>query len=222
VDQHFGGNIFNTNNALPAALLGNSVSDDSDDGISLKKNDSTSSILGREVVTFQLPSLKERSQLVANNPVATSNVFHSLINFFMEELVGLKECKDVRYTLAEDDLCRKRGLFGNMIAYYGPIEAQGRGTLHLHSLLWGGLNPNMLQKIASDPTLHTKLRNTLDTMVQAKVSDWAHELKLGQRMRNNEITYKPVIICNSHLFLPDSILWHKNNVNINKIIKLKI
>jgi hypothetical protein len=39
------------------------------------------------------------------------------------------------------------GILGVVKAYYGCIEAQGRGTLHCHTLIWleGGLNPNQIK-----------------------------------------------------------------------------
>ncbi|KAJ7200389.1 hypothetical protein GGX14DRAFT_372312 [Mycena pura] len=45
------------------------------------------------------------------------------------------------------------GILGVVKAYYGCVEAQGRGTLHCHMLVWveGGLNPNEIKKRALSP-----------------------------------------------------------------------
>ncbi|KAF8214481.1 hypothetical protein K438DRAFT_1435091, partial [Mycena galopus ATCC 62051] len=42
------------------------------------------------------------------------------------------------------------GILGVVKAYYGCVEAQGRGTLHCHMLIWveGGLNPNEIKNRA--------------------------------------------------------------------------
>ena len=40
---------------------------------------------------------------------------------------------------------RKNGILGNAEAYIGTIEAQGRGTLHLHMLLWLSGSPTTAQ-----------------------------------------------------------------------------
>ncbi|KAJ7776559.1 hypothetical protein DFH07DRAFT_691564, partial [Mycena maculata] len=42
------------------------------------------------------------------------------------------------------------GILGVVKAYYGCVEAQGRGTLHCHMLIWveGGLNPNEIKQRA--------------------------------------------------------------------------
>ncbi|KAJ7159003.1 hypothetical protein C8R43DRAFT_882218 [Mycena crocata] len=42
----------------------------------------------------------------------------------------------------------KRGVFGRVKHYYGVVEAQNRGSLHLHILIWleGALSPKLLQE----------------------------------------------------------------------------
>ncbi|KAJ7290058.1 hypothetical protein C8J57DRAFT_1045719 [Mycena rebaudengoi] len=46
----------------------------------------------------------------------------------------------------------KRGVFGRVKHYYGVVEAQNRGSLHLHILIWleGALSPLQIQKKAAD------------------------------------------------------------------------
>ncbi|EIM79425.1 uncharacterized protein STEHIDRAFT_45631, partial [Stereum hirsutum FP-91666 SS1] len=53
------------------------------------------------------------------------------------------------------------GILGTVKAYYGCVEAQGRGTLHCHMLIWveGGLNPNELKsKLMNDDEQGFKAR----------------------------------------------------------------
>ncbi|KAJ3836597.1 hypothetical protein F5878DRAFT_511339, partial [Lentinula raphanica] len=57
----------------------------------------------------------------------------------------------LRYT--PDDSLGEGGILGHVSAYYGCVEAQGRGTLHCHMLIWlhGALNPNQIKdKVKSD------------------------------------------------------------------------
>ena len=44
------------------------------------------------------------------------------------------------------------GILGLVKAYYGCVEAQGRGTLHCHMMIWleGGLNPNEIKERVID------------------------------------------------------------------------
>ncbi|KAJ7578607.1 hypothetical protein C8J56DRAFT_725665, partial [Mycena floridula] len=57
---------------------------------------------------------------------------------FIHALLGYKG------TMNETD----GGILGHVKAYYGCVEAQGRGTLHCHLLIWieGGLNPDEIYK----------------------------------------------------------------------------
>ncbi|KAF8064259.1 hypothetical protein FPV67DRAFT_1401280, partial [Lyophyllum atratum] len=52
----------------------------------------------------------------------------------------------LKYDPKQKDL--EGGILGLVKAYYGCVEAQGRGTLHCHMLIWveGGLNPNEIKK----------------------------------------------------------------------------
>ncbi len=45
------------------------------------------------------------------------------------------------------------GVFGRVRAYFGAVEAQGRGSLHLHMLLWLANVPTweeMLKRLKSE------------------------------------------------------------------------
>ena len=64
-----------------------------------------------------------RSKQAAQNPVGLSMFFHVLITAIMRQLLGWNK----------DD---KRGIFGNLNGYYGMVESQNRGTLHIHLLIW--------------------------------------------------------------------------------------
>ncbi|KAL6304622.1 hypothetical protein BKA93DRAFT_720895, partial [Sparassis latifolia] len=67
------------------------------------------------------------------------------------------------------------GILGLVKGYYGCVEAQGRGTLHCHMLIWveGGLNPNEIRnKIVQDHDLEFKQRllSFLDDCICNKIS----------------------------------------------------
>ncbi|KAJ4475407.1 hypothetical protein C8R41DRAFT_721155, partial [Lentinula lateritia] len=66
------------------------------------------------------------------------------LNAFIHSLLG--------YDATHQDI--KGGILGLVKGYYGCIEAQGRGTLHCHMMIWleGGLNPNEIRRRAiEDP-----------------------------------------------------------------------
>ncbi|PBK94460.1 hypothetical protein ARMGADRAFT_927511 [Armillaria gallica] len=72
-----------------------------------------------------VPKYKDQSVLVARNPVITARFFNIYMKAFIQCILG--------YTGKDLDL--NKGLLGVMKAYYGCVEAQGRGTLHCHMLV---------------------------------------------------------------------------------------
>ncbi|OSC97384.1 hypothetical protein PYCCODRAFT_1448041 [Trametes coccinea BRFM310] len=90
------------------------------------------------------------------------------------------------------------GVLGVTKAYYGCVEAQGRGTLHCHMMVWveGGLNPKELEerlKDANDSSFGKRLVNFLDDTIWNFVpSDLRHFRQLDIRrlaMKNQYHTH---------------------------------
>ncbi|KAJ7232430.1 hypothetical protein B0H12DRAFT_1011941, partial [Mycena haematopus] len=74
------------------------------------------------------------------------------------------------------------GLFGTCIAYYGMVEAQGRGMLHCHFLIWLEGNPNP-----------QRLRDTLsqDGDFRADMFNWLEETIKCQLPKDKEVVTEP-------------------------------
>ncbi|KAE8218468.1 hypothetical protein CF319_g7667 [Tilletia indica] len=70
---------------------------------------------------------------VAANPVAGAKFFHFMMTTFLNHILGDGTAP---------------GIFGNAAAHYGIVEAQDRGSLHCHMLIWlkGGLSPLQIQE----------------------------------------------------------------------------
>ncbi|KAH6887373.1 hypothetical protein BKA70DRAFT_1061255, partial [Coprinopsis sp. MPI-PUGE-AT-0042] len=66
----------------------------------------------------------------------------------------------------------KVGVLGRPSAYYGCVEAQGRGTLHCHLLVWleGSLDPDMLrQRLQADDTFKKEFIDYLGKCISTSV-----------------------------------------------------
>ncbi|KAI9067800.1 hypothetical protein FKP32DRAFT_1546038, partial [Trametes sanguinea] len=68
------------------------------------------------------------------------------------------------------------GVLGVVKAYYGCVEAQGRGSLHCHMLVWveGGLNPDQLQaklRDSDDPDFGRRLLAFLEDTISTAIPD---------------------------------------------------
>ena len=72
---------------------------------------------------------KERcAQNIAGDPYGAAKFFHFLIRTVLTTLFSIETTKfKVKV---------KMGVFGRVQAYFGVVESQNRGSLHLHLLVW--------------------------------------------------------------------------------------
>ncbi|EGO04377.1 hypothetical protein SERLA73DRAFT_44077, partial [Serpula lacrymans var. lacrymans S7.3] len=95
---------------------------------------------------WQQMSLYNCSLFVAKNPAAAAQFFHVVMCTFFKVIVKHGS--------------NSPGLCGHSEAYYSMMEAQGRGTLHCHMLLWlhGNPNPQVLRdQMCEDPAFEVQL-----------------------------------------------------------------
>lgn len=91
-----------------------------------------------------LPSDFERQLLLSKNPAAAAQFFHAIMRAFIDVVL------DMNNPLG--------GLFGKVSGLYGTVEAQGRGSLHCHMLIWisGSPGPDELRsRLQSDNKFKT-------------------------------------------------------------------
>lgn len=69
-----------------------------------------------------------RHSALANSPGAAALAFHRTVTLFIKYVIGY----DVERHTAHAD----GGFFGLPIAFFGAVEEQNRGSLHLHILVW--------------------------------------------------------------------------------------
>lgn len=74
------------------------------------------------------PNKTQRAKNIASDPYAAAKFFHFLVNVIFETLFQIK--------VTSHRVQSKMGILGYVSAYFGTVESQGRGTLHLHLLIW--------------------------------------------------------------------------------------
>ena len=102
-------------------------------------------------------------------------VFEALFGIPMNAIDSGAVKKTVHYALRKS---QSKGLFGTLLAAYGVIEESRRRALHLHIVLWGGLPPRLLQKVAAYPYLWKEVTEVLGTMCKSQISRPHHVLRL--------------------------------------------
>ena len=106
--------------------------------------------------TDDIPDYWCQGMLISRNPYVAAQFFNIFMKTFIETLLNYKSCSE-----------HNNGVLGYVKGYYGCVEAQGRGSLHCHMLVWteGCLNPNDLKmKVLTNDNFKEKLINYLEPM----------------------------------------------------------
>ncbi|KAF8123348.1 hypothetical protein EV363DRAFT_1180372, partial [Boletus edulis] len=97
----------------------------------------------------------------------SSRFFHLCITTFVETIL----CYDLN---AGRSSTQHVGVFGDVSGFYGCVEAQGRGSLHCHMLIWltGALNCDEIKKSIldiNDSSLCSQLPAHLDNVIWSSI-----------------------------------------------------
>jgi hypothetical protein len=123
-----------------------------------------------------IPQYFQQSIYVARNPVIAAEFFHVVMEAFIKSILGYEE----------GDAC-KRGALGVVKAYYGCVEAQGRGSLHCHMFIWieGGLGPNALRdRLLADESFKSRLFSYIASVISTSAPPSATPRNLLDRTRH--------------------------------------
>ena len=111
-----------------------------------------------KILPQTIPSTYERAQIIAAHPVSTARFFHLLIANILKCMV-------------------EKGVLGPTKAYFGTVENQGRGSLHLHILIWldHDLTPSQLKDSIKDVSFRKGLLNYLEDIIKEDLSKFTSD-----------------------------------------------
>jgi hypothetical protein len=115
-----------------------------------------------DTLNARLPTQAELREASRGNDCASARLFMRQVDAF------------IRYALDIDPISRKRlsfrGLFGDVKAYFGMVETKGRGTLHIHFLLWLNNCP------ANSTAVENILKSSKGDLFREKVASYAQSI----------------------------------------------
>jgi hypothetical protein len=125
------------------------------------------------------PSKEKRAENISLDPYAAAKFFHFLIKTILETLVGVKTGNHRVYSL--------HGVFGHVSAYFGVVESQGRGSLHLHMLLWMKNAP--LQEEMEELLKDVDFRQRVKTFIKSNLRAYLPGLESAESIKGipNEV-----------------------------------
>ncbi|EAU83557.2 ATP-dependent DNA helicase PIF1 [Coprinopsis cinerea okayama7 len=130
------------------------------------------------------PDKEQRARNVASDPFASAQFFHYIIPLVFETLFGIKAgCPPQKIE-------RREGLFGVVQAYIGTVEAQGRGTLHFHMLVWLSNTPppHKLRELLQEESFRERVRSFIRQNIVSNIEDKTTAEVLAIKL-DKEISY---------------------------------
>jgi hypothetical protein len=109
------------------------------------------------------PSADERARNIASDPFASAKFFHFMITTLLDVIFGIRKTKF--------GVVRRPGAFGTIQAYIGTVEAQGRGTLHLHMLIWlkGAPPASIMQAALKNEQFRSRVTDYIKSSIRADI-----------------------------------------------------
>ncbi len=109
------------------------------------------------------PNATQRAFMVAHDLYAATKFFFFIVNLVLTALFGMKTTKDRVHAGVR--------LLGKLSAYFSIVEAQGRGSLHVHMLLWLQDAPNMetMHSLLDMPEFRKYVEQYINFNIQADI-----------------------------------------------------
>ena len=107
---------------------------------------------------------------VAEDPFLSAKYFHFIVKCILEILFGIMKKSGGK-------IDRKEGIFGKIQSYIRTVEAQGRGTLDLHMLLWLKDAPSAIEMKTTlkSELFREKVVAFIKASIRASIGDMSHE-----------------------------------------------
>ncbi|TFY67448.1 hypothetical protein EVJ58_g1608 [Rhodofomes roseus] len=130
------------------------------------------------------PDKGRRARNIASDGFAAAQFFHFTIGLVLETLFGLKVKPGGR-------LESKVGVLGHLAAYFGTVECQGRGTLHLHLLLWlkGSPSPTEMREWLRDAAFRERVKAYISANFRASIPGASSSAEVLALPKDAEIAY---------------------------------
>jgi hypothetical protein len=148
------------------------------------------------------PDSNRRAQNIAKDPFAAAKYFFFIIKAVLSTLFQI----DVRGNRVHSGM----GMLGCISGYFGVIEAQGRGSLHVHMMIWLRHTPNMhdMHVQLQNGEFRTRIKEYIRQNIRAHV-EGLNEETIRTMPRESNLPY-------SRPPDPDSSNWNIENQAIER------
>lgn len=115
------------------------------------------------------PDASKRGRNMAKDPFASAAFFNFIVRTTLETLFGIHASKR--------QVESRMGILGHVNGYFGVVEAQGRGSLHVHMLLWLKHAPNAdeMLELLTQPLFREKVTRYIDYNIRTHLDGFDEE-----------------------------------------------
>jgi hypothetical protein len=110
-------------------------------------------------------------RLYTANPVAAAESFNRKFDVIIEDFFGFKPA-------GKRSKAPGTSMLGRSFAHYSVVEAQGRGSLHVHLLFWGSFCPQLIQAAATSVKYRDIVSQALESMFTCELPRQTHMERL--------------------------------------------
>lgn len=116
------------------------------------------------------PDSNKRARNLAKDPYAATKYFHFIIKTLLETMYGIK--------VLQNRVVSNMGVLGRLSGYFGVIEAQGRGSLHVHMFLWLKNAPNghEMKTFLKNSDFRERMTSYIKANIRAHVDGYDEEM----------------------------------------------
>jgi len=149
------------------------------------------------------PSKEKRAENMALDPYAAAKFFHFLIRTILTTLFGAEA--------TTQQIHSHIGIFGEVIGYFGLVELQGRGTLHLHMLVWLKNTPlsEDVEDLLATEDFRQRVREFIKKNIRAYLPGFESAEELKKIPNDVEVAY-------SHPPDPDSLNYDSEIMDLER------
>ncbi|KAF9470258.1 hypothetical protein BDN70DRAFT_902252, partial [Pholiota conissans] len=134
------------------------------------------------------PDNDQRGVNITSDAYAAAKFFHFTIETVLDCLFGIRKKREGRSS-------EEGGILGKVQGYIGTVEAQGRGTLHLHMLIWLKDAPSskLMEHALKNENFRQKIKTYIKAIIRADIDELSHKDVLRHIPRVSAVSYsRPV------------------------------
>ncbi|KAG1764658.1 hypothetical protein EDD22DRAFT_1042520 [Suillus occidentalis] len=152
------------------------------------------------------PDSNRRACNIARDPFAATKYFFFIINAVLTHLFQVNA--------TTQRVNSGMGMLGHIKGYFGVVEAQGRGTLHVHMMIWLRHTPNTvnMHKLLQDEEFRARVQLYIQQNIRAHI-DGLDEESIRTTPKESHVPY-------SRPPNPDSDTWEmENNAIEHRVVR---